>query len=89
MSTTVIKELLAKITEGVEALTAEMEQKGVSESTFDIDSPDEYDALGPTSWIQREGINEHLQDLIWILQGPKSSITNFCATVSLCVPVKT
>lgn len=77
-----IKQLLAEINEKVNKLVEEMEAKEVRESTFDIDSPDDYQKLEPLAQLEREIISSQLQDLQQLLLGPKGTIDSFCTNVS-------
>ena len=81
-NTASIKELQAQINDGLNKLVAEMEEKDIKASTFEVDSPDECNKLDPVSWIGREVIATQLQDLSMLLQGPKGYLNNFGTTVS-------
>lgn len=76
-----LKKLLEEINNGMGKLIAEMEEKGIKESTFDADSPDEYEKLEPLTWIGREIIAAQLQDLASLIIGPKNFINAFSTNV--------
>lgn len=76
-----LKKLLEEINNGMGKLIAEMEEKGIKESTFDANSPDEYEKLEPLTWIGREIIAAQLQDLASLIIGPKNFINAFSTNV--------
>lgn len=85
MSTEGLKKLLGEINEGMGKLIAEMEEKEINESTFEVNSPDEYEKLEPLTWIGREILAAQLQDLSTLILGPKNYINAFSTNVSNCV----
>lgn len=69
-----MKDKLAKAGELLDKLLAEMQEKGVQEPTFDVDSTDDYLKLAPKTFATREMLIDELQDLIWLVQGPQQSV---------------
>jgi hypothetical protein len=69
-----MKERFSKAGELLDKLLAEMEEKGVKEPTFEADSTDDYMKLAPRTYATREMLIDHLQDLIWLVQGPQQSV---------------
>lgn len=77
-----LKELFAQVTDHFTQFTAKLEEENLQPSSYHVDSPDEYDKLDPMTHMQGDFIVELLQDLAWLIQGPKASTVAFVNQVT-------
>ncbi|KAI9148322.1 O-methyltransferase lcsG [Paramyrothecium foliicola] len=72
-----LKELFAQVTDHFTQFTSKLDELSLEPSHYDVDSPEEYHKLDPMTYMQREFIAELLQDLSWLVQGPRASTESF------------
>ncbi|ROT38016.1 S-adenosyl-L-methionine-dependent methyltransferase [Sodiomyces alkalinus F11] len=78
-----LKGLAAKVAEVTEAFTRTLEENKIPEPTFAADSPTSYSGLTGEMFLQRQQLLDHLNDMIYLVQGPSESIFNYAHN---CMP---
>lgn len=77
-----IQDLASKISELSGSFTQSLQEKNIPTPSFAADSPTSYDGLTPELFLQRQQLLDHLNDMMYLVQGPSESIFNYAHNVS-------
>ncbi|KAK1565971.1 O-methyltransferase [Colletotrichum navitas] len=72
-----LKELAAKITELAAAFTKQLQANNIPQATFAADSVSSYEGITGEMFITRQTLNDALNDMYILSQGPTESVYNY------------
>ncbi|KAK2002954.1 O-methyltransferase [Colletotrichum falcatum] len=72
-----LNELAAKITELAAAFTSQLQENNIPQATFAADSVSSYEGITGEMFITRQMLNDALNDMYILSQGPTESVYNY------------
>ncbi|KAI0509760.1 sterigmatocystin 8-O-methyltransferase [Xylaria bambusicola] len=81
MAESQLRALAAEITKLADSFASSLEEKGLPEASFSVDSPMKHDGITSEMFMTRQTLCDKLSDMWYLVQGPSESIYNYVHNV--------
>ncbi|KAK5633250.1 hypothetical protein RRF57_008964 [Xylaria bambusicola] len=81
MAVSQLRALAAEITKLADSFAGSLEEKGLPEASFNVDSPMKHEGITAEMFITRQTLCDKLSDMWYLVQGPSESIYNYVHNV--------
>lgn len=81
MAESQLRALAAEITRLADSFAGALEEKGLPEANFSVDSPIKHEGITAEMFMTRQALCDKLSDMWYLVQGPSESIYNYVHNV--------
>ena len=81
MAESQLRALAAEITKLADSFAGALEEKGLPEASFSVDSPMKHEGITAEMFMTRQALCDKLSDMWYLVQGPSESIYNYVHNV--------